>query len=163
MSEKVNIFFSLLPSRRVIRILQSAGHSWFNFYSQISCRRPLYPFHFGLIVICASRWACMHAFWNDWWLCNWWPCSVFILQLCPLTIAMSSTRPLLENGKNPSKFIKYSPENLETRLGELFEGKSAAAKTMAEPRRWIPDKLKSFFFSFWTKLYLFTSRVEMLS
>ncbi|WOL16049.1 exocyst complex component EXO70A1 [Canna indica] len=42
--------------------------------------------------------------------------------------------PLLENGKNPSKYIRYTPENLETKLGELFEGKSAAKATM-EPRR----------------------------
>ncbi|XP_042463890.1 exocyst complex component EXO70A1-like [Zingiber officinale] len=43
--------------------------------------------------------------------------------------------PLLENGKNPSRYIKYSPENLETKLGELFEGQSAAAKTTTETRR----------------------------
>ncbi|THU67735.1 hypothetical protein C4D60_Mb05t27840 [Musa balbisiana] len=42
--------------------------------------------------------------------------------------------PILENNKNPSKYIKYTPENLETKLGELFEGKSAAKMT-AEPRR----------------------------
>ncbi|RWW58024.1 hypothetical protein BHE74_00035150, partial [Ensete ventricosum] len=30
--------------------------------------------------------------------------------------------PMLENNKNPSKYIKYYPENLETKLGELFEG-----------------------------------------
>ncbi|XP_042458540.1 exocyst complex component EXO70A1-like isoform X1 [Zingiber officinale] len=43
--------------------------------------------------------------------------------------------PLLENGKNPSRYIKYSPENLETKLGELFEGQSAAAKATTETRR----------------------------
>ncbi|CDY44373.1 BnaC02g03040D [Brassica napus] len=38
--------------------------------------------------------------------------------------------PLVENGKNPQKYIKYTAEDLERLLGELFEGKS-----MNEPRR----------------------------
>jgi exocyst complex component 7 len=39
-------------------------------------------------------------------------------------------RPLVENGKNPQKYIKYSPEELDRLLGELFEGKQ-----YVEPRR----------------------------
>lgn len=39
-------------------------------------------------------------------------------------------RPLVESGKNPQKYIKYTAEDLERLLGELFEGKS-----MNEPRR----------------------------
>ncbi|VVB13074.1 unnamed protein product [Arabis nemorensis] len=38
--------------------------------------------------------------------------------------------PLVESGKNPQKYIKYTAEDLERLLGELFEGKS-----MNEPRR----------------------------
>ncbi|KAJ9175452.1 hypothetical protein P3X46_014004 [Hevea brasiliensis] len=37
---------------------------------------------------------------------------------------------LVENGKNPQKYIKYSAEDLERMLGEFFEG-----KTLNEPRR----------------------------
>ncbi|KAL2643338.1 hypothetical protein R1flu_010925 [Riccia fluitans] len=33
---------------------------------------------------------------------------------------------VLENGKNPQKYIKYSPEDLERLLGEFFEGKVRA-------------------------------------
>ncbi|XP_028805156.1 exocyst complex component EXO70A1 [Neltuma alba] len=32
--------------------------------------------------------------------------------------------PLVENGKNPQKYIKYTAEDLERMLGEFFEGKS---------------------------------------
>ncbi|XP_054804234.1 exocyst complex component EXO70A1-like [Prosopis cineraria] len=32
--------------------------------------------------------------------------------------------PMIENGKNPQKYIKYSPENLEQMLGEFFESKT---------------------------------------
>ncbi|XP_047342097.1 exocyst complex component EXO70A1-like [Impatiens glandulifera] len=38
--------------------------------------------------------------------------------------------PLVENGKNPQKYIRYSPEDLDHMLGEFFEG-----KTLSEPRR----------------------------
>ncbi|XP_078154947.1 exocyst complex component EXO70A1-like [Carex rostrata] len=38
--------------------------------------------------------------------------------------------PLVENGKNPQKYIKYSPEELDRLLGELFEGKQ-----YVEPKR----------------------------
>ncbi|PKA64321.1 hypothetical protein AXF42_Ash009542 [Apostasia shenzhenica] len=32
--------------------------------------------------------------------------------------------PLVENGKNPQKYIRYTPEDLERMLGEFFEGKT---------------------------------------
>lgn len=38
--------------------------------------------------------------------------------------------PLVENGKNPQKNIRYTPEDLDRMLGEFFEG-----KTLNEPRR----------------------------
>ncbi|WCJ19126.1 exocyst subunit exo70 family protein A1 [Euphorbia peplus] len=38
--------------------------------------------------------------------------------------------PLVESGKNPQKYIKYTAEDLERMLGEFFEG-----KTLNEPRR----------------------------
>ncbi|KAK7268091.1 hypothetical protein RIF29_20777 [Crotalaria pallida] len=38
--------------------------------------------------------------------------------------------PMIENGKNPMKYIRYSPENLEQMLGEFFE-----SKTWSEPKR----------------------------
>ncbi|KAF3788795.1 Exocyst complex component [Nymphaea thermarum] len=38
--------------------------------------------------------------------------------------------PLIENGKNPMKYIRYTPENLEQILNEFFEG-----KTWNEPKR----------------------------
>lgn len=31
---------------------------------------------------------------------------------------------MIENGKNPQKYIRYSPENLEQMLGEFFESKA---------------------------------------
>ncbi|RRT82983.1 hypothetical protein GW17_00041444 [Ensete ventricosum] len=42
----------------------------------------------------------------------------------------SLSRPLVENGKNPLKYIRYTPEDLERMLSEFFEGKS-----MGEPKR----------------------------
>lgn len=33
-------------------------------------------------------------------------------------------RPMIENGKNPQKYIRYTPEDLERMLGEFFEGKT---------------------------------------
>lgn len=39
-------------------------------------------------------------------------------------------RPLVENVKNPQKYIRLSAEDLERMLGEFFEGKS-----VNEPRR----------------------------
>ncbi|PIA54369.1 hypothetical protein AQUCO_00900718v1 [Aquilegia coerulea] len=38
--------------------------------------------------------------------------------------------PLIENGKNPQKYIRYTPEDLDRMLGEFFEG-----KTWGEPKR----------------------------
>ncbi|XP_077235637.1 exocyst complex component EXO70A1-like [Tasmannia lanceolata] len=38
--------------------------------------------------------------------------------------------PLIENGKNPQKYIRYTPEDLDRMLGEFFEG-----KTWNEPKR----------------------------
>lgn len=38
--------------------------------------------------------------------------------------------PMVENGKAPQKYIKYSAEDLERMLGEFFEGKN-----LSEPRR----------------------------
>ncbi|MCD7457440.1 hypothetical protein HAX54_035088 [Datura stramonium] len=38
--------------------------------------------------------------------------------------------PMVENGKNPQKYIRYSAEDLERMLGEFFEG-----KTLNEPKR----------------------------
>lgn len=38
--------------------------------------------------------------------------------------------PLVENGKNPQKYIRYSAEDLERMLGEFFEGKN-----VNEPKR----------------------------
>ncbi|KAG0494180.1 hypothetical protein HPP92_005174 [Vanilla planifolia] len=32
--------------------------------------------------------------------------------------------PLIESGKNPQKYIRYTPEDLERMLGEFFEGKT---------------------------------------
>ncbi|KAL6545472.1 hypothetical protein OROGR_009346 [Orobanche gracilis] len=38
--------------------------------------------------------------------------------------------PLVENGKNPQKYIRYTTEDLEHMLGEFFEG-----RTLNEPKR----------------------------
>ncbi|EYU19836.1 hypothetical protein MIMGU_mgv1a0037322mg, partial [Erythranthe guttata] len=37
---------------------------------------------------------------------------------------------LVESGKNPQKYIRFTPEDLEHMLGEFFEG-----KTVNEPKR----------------------------
>lgn len=39
-------------------------------------------------------------------------------------------RPMIEGGKNPQKYIRYTPEDLERMLAEFFEG-----KTWNEPKR----------------------------
>jgi len=39
-------------------------------------------------------------------------------------------RPMIESGKNPQKYIRFSPEDLERMLNEFFEG-----KTWSEPKR----------------------------
>jgi len=39
-------------------------------------------------------------------------------------------RPLVESGKNPQKYIKYTAEDLDRMLGEFFEGKN-----MSETKR----------------------------
>ena len=39
-------------------------------------------------------------------------------------------RPMIQNGKNPQKYIRYNPEDLERMLAEFFEG-----KTWNDPRR----------------------------
>lgn len=33
-------------------------------------------------------------------------------------------RPMIENGKNPQKYIRFTPEDLERMLSEFFEGKT---------------------------------------
>nr|AFK48073.1 unknown [Medicago truncatula] len=38
--------------------------------------------------------------------------------------------PLVETGKNPQKYIKYTAEDLDRMLGEFFEGKN-----MSETKR----------------------------
>lgn len=38
--------------------------------------------------------------------------------------------PMVESGRNPQKYVRYSPEDLERMLGEFFEG-----KTFVEPRK----------------------------
>ncbi|CAF2078070.1 unnamed protein product [Brassica oleracea] len=43
--------------------------------------------------------------------------------------------PLVESGKNSQRYIKYTAEDLERLLDELFEGKS-----MNEPRRFLSDE-----------------------
>ena len=42
------------------------------------------------------------------------------------------SRPMIENGKNPQKYIRFSPEDLERMLAEFFEG-----KTWGEQKRWV--------------------------
>lgn len=33
-------------------------------------------------------------------------------------------RPMIETGKNPGKYIKFSPESIESMLNEFFESKT---------------------------------------
>lgn len=37
---------------------------------------------------------------------------------------MCNYRPLVESGKTPQKYIKYTAEDLDRMLGEFFEGKN---------------------------------------
>lgn len=53
----------------------------------------------------------------------------FILQLCMIGNILYY-RPLVESGKNPQKYIKYTAEDLDRMLGEFFEGKN-----MSETKR----------------------------
>ncbi|OMO68578.1 Exocyst complex protein Exo70 [Corchorus olitorius] len=41
-----------------------------------------------------------------------------------LSRAMVKDRPMIENGKNPGKYIRFRPEDLERMLSEFFEGKT---------------------------------------
>ncbi|KAK4759595.1 hypothetical protein SAY87_022726 [Trapa incisa] len=43
--------------------------------------------------------------------------------LLPAYRSVLCYRPLIENGKNPQKYIRYTPEDLERMLNEFFEGK----------------------------------------
>lgn len=52
----------------------------------------------------------------------------FILKF--QTLCWLIYRPMIENGKNPQKYIRYTPEDLDRMLGEFFEG-----KTWNEPKR----------------------------
>lgn len=54
----------------------------------------------------------------------------YIDKLISRMPVLKINRPLVENGKNPQKYIRYTPEDLEHMLGEFFEG-----KTLNEPRR----------------------------
>ncbi|KAA0025218.1 exocyst complex component EXO70A1 isoform X1 [Cucumis melo var. makuwa] len=42
-------------------------------------------------------------------------------------------RPMIENGKNPQKYIRYSPEDLERMLNEFFEGKTFISGGVISP------------------------------
>ncbi|KAJ6986591.1 exocyst subunit EXO70 family protein [Populus alba x Populus x berolinensis] len=57
-----------------------------------------------------------------------------------LWVMRGQKMPLVESGKNPQKFIRYTAEDLERMLGEFFEG-----KTLNEPRR--VKEIKSAFYS----------------
>ncbi|KAL0690757.1 hypothetical protein Bca4012_090436 [Brassica carinata] len=48
---------------------------------------------------------------------------------------VKTVTPLVESGKNSQRYIKYTAEDLERLLDELFEGKS-----MNEPRRFLSDE-----------------------
>lgn len=37
--------------------------------------------------------------------------------------------PLVESGKTPQKYIKYSAEDLERMLGEFFDGRNGNERT----------------------------------
>ncbi|XVE61404.1 hypothetical protein DITRI_Ditri06bG0036900 [Diplodiscus trichospermus] len=53
------------------------------------------------------------------------------LRLAVAEVLLPAYRsPMIENGKNPGKYIKYRPEDLERMLSEFFEG-----KTWNEPKR----------------------------
>ena len=47
-----------------------------------------------------------------------------------LKICFCCNRPLVDVGKNPQKYVRYQPEDLERMLGEFFEGKN-----LSEPKR----------------------------
>lgn len=53
-------------------------------------------------------------------------CIFFILkiQLNLCEYGFLRDRPMIENGKNPGKYIRYTPEDLERMLSEFFEGKT---------------------------------------
>lgn len=47
-----------------------------------------------------------------------------------VALLVLSHRPMIESGKNPQKYIRFTPEDLERMLNEFFEG-----KTWSEPKR----------------------------
>jgi len=47
-----------------------------------------------------------------------------------VSLVVLCIRPMIESGKNPQKYIRFSPEDLERMLNEFFEG-----KTWSEPKR----------------------------
>jgi hypothetical protein len=49
---------------------------------------------------------------------------LFILLLLLLLLFTFFCSSAIENGKIPNKYVKYTAEDLERMIGELFEGKS---------------------------------------
>lgn len=52
------------------------------------------------------------------------------MQIVYANVNVHVHRPMIENGKNPTKYIRYRPEDLERMLNEFFEG-----KTWNDPKR----------------------------
>jgi hypothetical protein len=48
----------------------------------------------------------------------------FFLSLIGTNPVLHCYRPMIENGKNPQKYIRYSPEDLDHMMNEFFEGKT---------------------------------------
>lgn len=51
-----------------------------------------------------------------------------VIHDCIIVITCSN---LVENGKNPQKYVRYSPEAVDQLLGQFFEGQQ-----WAEQKRW---------------------------
>lgn len=92
---------------------------------------------------CWSPPACFQIFLETLWVCihifvKCFSSSPFFFILCfEFTIFLSFSlscqriqlllpcyRPMIEGGKNPHKYIRYSPEDLDRMLNEFFEGKT---------------------------------------
>lgn len=58
-------------------------------------------------------------------------CNIVIVWACGgFKITFLNYRPLVDSGKNPQKYIRFTAEDLEHMLGEFFEG-----KTVNDPKR----------------------------
>ena len=85
----------------------------------------------NMYVLALQKWFCplIALSWNVLGECECYKWYIpyfldFQLVFISVLIVLLPCRPILEGGKNPSKYVKYSPEQLEVMIGDFFERKT---------------------------------------